>query len=137
MSSLVSVTSTSKTARAHPDDSSSVSFAASFLRGETFGHVWSEYVQTLPLDYDPPWAEFSKVLWDDLGNEKTFVDKTWGKFFSFVQRPGDNVRTFCHEMPPTSPRASITCLDLMTTHGRRAMPSGPSYHSSNSPITDH
>ena len=43
----------------------------------------------------------------------------------------------CHEMPPTSPRASITCLDLMTTHGRRAMPSGPSYHSSNSPITDH
>ena len=77
MSSLVSVTSTSKTARAHPDDSSSVSFAASFLRGETVGHVWSEYVQTLPLDYDPPWAEFSKVLWDDLGNEKTFVDKTW------------------------------------------------------------
>ena len=45
--------------------------------------------------------------------------------------------TVCHEMPPTSPRASITCLDLMTTHGRRAMPSGPSYHSSNSPITDH
>ena len=41
------------------------------------------------------------------------------------------------EMPPTSPRASITCLDLMTTHGRRAMPSGPSYHSSNSPITDY
>ena len=83
-----------KTARAHPDDSSSVSFAASFLRGETVGHVWSEYVKTLPLDYDPPWAEFLKVLRDDLGNEKTFVDKTWGKFFSFVQRPGDNVRTF-------------------------------------------
>ena len=82
------------TAGEDPNSPPSVAFAASFLRGETVGHVWSEYERILPFGHQPDWAEFVKVLRDDLGNEKTFVDNTWRKFFSFTQRSGDNVRTF-------------------------------------------
>lgn len=76
------------------DDPGSVAFAASFLRGDTSGHVWETHQLGLRPDHIVTWAEFKKVLRDDLGDEDAFIDKTWGQFFSYHQRANETVRVF-------------------------------------------
>lgn len=71
-----------------------VAFAASFLRGNTAGHVWESYLASLPPDHDLTWAKFKETLRDDLGDEDAFIDKTWSNFFTYQQRQGESVRAF-------------------------------------------
>lgn len=76
------------------DDPGAVAFAASFLRGNTAGHVWDSYQASLPPDHVVTWAEFKKTLRDNLDDEDAFIDRTWSNFFTYQQRQSESVRAF-------------------------------------------
>lgn len=90
-----------RVARCSPNDPESIAFAALSVRGETPAHVWAEYEKALPPHHRVTWEEFLKVLRNDLGCEKTFIDKTWSTYFGLSQRPTESVRAYSVQLQQT------------------------------------
>lgn len=87
-----------RASHAHPDDPETISFAGLLIRDSTAGTQWERYRKLQPPGHQFTWNEFATKLRDILGDEATFVNKTWKNFFGHYQRAGESIQSFADNL---------------------------------------
>ena len=80
------------------DEPEALAFVGSLIRGTTAGMQWKQHCDRQPFGHVFTWLELKKKLRQFLGDEHTFVTKTWRQYFSYHQRTGESVSAFAQTL---------------------------------------